>query len=122
MFQGASVLAVEGQLPGLMVRFCRPNEMLNVLSYSCEAVLTWLMILALTAVSLAKSAVYVQSVAMPRSATFPDVGQPDVEPMAAAKSMPALLPPVVPSIWRAKRLLEAMEAQSERFDPPLVTS
>lgn len=40
MFHGASALAVEGQLPELTVRFWIPSEMLKVLSYNWEAVLT----------------------------------------------------------------------------------
>lgn len=73
------------------------------------------MILVLTAVSFAKSAVYVQSVAIPIRATFLDVGHPWVEPMVEAKLTPAPLPPVVPSICRPNKGLGETEAQMESF-------
>lgn len=114
-FHGASVLAVEGQFAELTVRFWIPSEMLKVLSYNWEAVLTWLIILVLTAVSFAKSAVYVQSVAIPIRATFLDVGQPWVEPMVEAKLTAAPLPPVVPSICRPNKVLGDTVAQKESF-------
>ncbi len=79
-----------------------PSEILNVLSYSCEAKLIVEMICDLMADVELNLAVYVQSVAMPIKATFLVVGQPAVDPFVEARFTPAPFPPVVPSICRPK--------------------
>ncbi len=93
-FHGVAVDAgLVGHVSFWIVRLWMPSEMLKVLSYSCEAVLTIWMMLDVTLALAANWAVYVQSVAMPTSATLRADGQPVGLPMVDDRLTPAELPP-----------------------------
>ena len=110
-FQGAEVDAVAGQVASLTVRFNSPRVMLKLSSYWTEAELRIEMTLARADAVELKTAVYVQSVATPTSATFRVEGQPAVDPILVVKLTPAEFPPVCPSIWRPKIFRVDMDPQ-----------